>query len=421
MTMPQQPPAGAATTGAGNDPLNAAARLLQQGDSRGAAALLEQAVQSDPNNGRAHQYLGIARIQSGDGIRGIASLRDASRLLPQDAVIAYNLGAALNQSGRTDEARQALERALVLDPGHQKARQALADLVRSGGVPSVTSGPSASIPAGAQVASSSGSPGLSAVGQSAPPPPAPPAAPAAPAMPTLGAVGGGGGLQPVGGGGLQPVGGGGLQPVGGGGLQPVGGAAAAPPPPPPASGGAPGLPGGMMAVGGGAYAPPPASVAPPPVLGAAGSLPASAMSAQMFSREPTSGERVQRGLMWGAIYGQIWTAVQSCFILLAFFFMQSAKHAAVGFLVAMLVTLVVAVGYAILGGIVGLIIASLGADEDQGRWIGVGTAVLLVLGNLFLGIGIFGILICGIGFFWISGVIGRLIAQKVSERVDLFA
>ena len=55
----------------------------------------------------------------------MAPLGEAVRLLPNNPTPLVNLGAALLRLGRGDEARAALEKALVLDPQNAAAKKNL--------------------------------------------------------------------------------------------------------------------------------------------------------------------------------------------------------------------------------------------------------------------------------------------------------
>jgi len=58
----------------------------------------------------------------------VAPLSEAVRLLPKKATPLVNLGLALMRSGKRDEARTALEKALALDPQNAVAKKNLAAL-----------------------------------------------------------------------------------------------------------------------------------------------------------------------------------------------------------------------------------------------------------------------------------------------------
>jgi adenylate cyclase len=141
------------------DPLDASGHksmglaLLGRGDREGALAQARQALALSPNYATAHQLLGTTLIFSGEPREGLEALRQAMRLDPYDPVHYLRLAhvvpahyflheyeaaiaaaketlqhypdhpwlgrwlpAALAQAGRLDEARQALQQAIVRFP-----------------------------------------------------------------------------------------------------------------------------------------------------------------------------------------------------------------------------------------------------------------------------------------------------------------
>src|SRR5262249_22549996 len=70
-------------------------------------------------------------------------LQQAANLQPNDAGAQYNLAVALSQAQRAGEARAALERALIFDPNHAKARAALQSLEASASPPAAPPAPDA--------------------------------------------------------------------------------------------------------------------------------------------------------------------------------------------------------------------------------------------------------------------------------------
>jgi hypothetical protein len=319
-------------------------RLLQQGDATGATTLLAQAIQNDPSNGIAYQFLGIARSQTGDPAGGIAALREAARLLPQSAGVHYNLGVALTQAQQADEAHAALNTALTLDPTNAKVRAALEQLPTSSIAPTATP----SVPPLGTVG------GMASLGGVAPAP--------TPAIPT--------GSMPL------PV-------------PPSAGYVSSPTPPSavqPAAGPPP------NAVGGMAYTPP------------------AAVSPQMFSREPTTGQRILRGLGWGALYGQWWTLWR---FISAMVWGSFSGHAPINIVVWVIEMLVI---YSFVGSIAGLIIGAINGNAGSGSVVGI-VAGLLCFGVLLL-LSPSGIAFLNIFFWFITGrYVGANIARRVQERV----
>ncbi len=112
---------------------NAATRALlgtvkaQMGDLAGAEAAYRQALVLEPGNAIAQEALGSLLLQTGRLQEAEASLRKA---LAAGATPARDLklATALGQLGRTDEAIQAVEAAIALDPQDASARLQLGDL-----------------------------------------------------------------------------------------------------------------------------------------------------------------------------------------------------------------------------------------------------------------------------------------------------
>ena len=370
-------------------------RLYQAGDAVGARPHLEQAVRDDPASGHTHLYLGIVRCQLGDFAGGVQALREAARLLPSDASARYNLGLALERVGDTPGARTALEEALVLEPGNARARAAL------GRLPGAAPQPPAAAP--------------------------PPPTEARPASGGLAPIGGGGGLAPIGGGApsaptLTPVGGGASAPSG---LGSVGGGSSGggTPAHPAAYGGPPpmGPAGGTPPVRPGIPAPPPPDIHS---LTSGGALPTAALNTNMFSREPTAGERMARGVGWGSLMAQVWLLVNAVFLFMFGVLGQRPGEVGLAFVGFMIIILISSLGFAMGGAILGAVIAALGADEDQGATIGgiFGIGFLILRSVALMGFGgfqLFGILL-GIPFWWwIGSWVGKMTAEKVNERVGV--
>jgi len=68
---------------------------------------------------------GLAAINNGDWAAAVAANREALALDPSSADACNNLGWALAQLGRRDEAAQAYRRALAPRPGDDRARNNL--------------------------------------------------------------------------------------------------------------------------------------------------------------------------------------------------------------------------------------------------------------------------------------------------------
>lgn len=82
---------------------------------------LRRLLRLQPDNGRAHQQLGIANFRRGLYLQAEQDLQRALELLPESAALFYYRGEALNQLNRVDEAIAMMERALQLDTSNARA------------------------------------------------------------------------------------------------------------------------------------------------------------------------------------------------------------------------------------------------------------------------------------------------------------
>jgi hypothetical protein len=94
---------------------------LRRGASYAACYLLTEAVRQDPADAQTLGYLGIAWASENQPERALECLAAAARLDPQSAPLQHNLGIALEQAGRLADALAAYQRAMLLDPGYQRA------------------------------------------------------------------------------------------------------------------------------------------------------------------------------------------------------------------------------------------------------------------------------------------------------------
>jgi tetratricopeptide (TPR) repeat protein/mono/diheme cytochrome c family protein len=99
--------------------------LLSVGNAAGAIPHFEAALKARPDYFDAHYNLGIALASREDFKGALEQFRDAVKLKPEDANAQANLGSALAQAGNLPEAKACLERALKIDPNHQLARENL--------------------------------------------------------------------------------------------------------------------------------------------------------------------------------------------------------------------------------------------------------------------------------------------------------
>ena len=86
-------------------------------------AMVEQAVQAEPNNGYFVDSLGWAFYRLGDFQKAVKFLEHATMLQPGDPEIIDHLGDALWQVGRQFEARYQWQRVLTLDISEEKREQ----------------------------------------------------------------------------------------------------------------------------------------------------------------------------------------------------------------------------------------------------------------------------------------------------------
>jgi spermidine synthase len=86
------------------------------GDPAGAVEQYRRALELDPLDVQAHYNLGTALADLGRSDEALARYREAVRLQPSHAQAQHNLGAALANRGRLDEAIEHFRRAAALAP-----------------------------------------------------------------------------------------------------------------------------------------------------------------------------------------------------------------------------------------------------------------------------------------------------------------
>lgn len=110
---------------------NAVLRLLQAGRAADAARLGKQVLAQHPRDPALAQIVAIACLQSGDAPAGVALLRQAHALVPNDAGVAFNLAKALGDLRQFDDALAICNRpALAKVPDFMRLR---ADLLKAAG------------------------------------------------------------------------------------------------------------------------------------------------------------------------------------------------------------------------------------------------------------------------------------------------
>jgi tetratricopeptide (TPR) repeat protein len=82
----------------------------------------------NPNYAKAHYNLGLALYDQGKLEEAIACYRQGLRLNPNDADTHYNLGIALHDQGKLEEAIKELEQPVRLDPSSTLFRDHLETL-----------------------------------------------------------------------------------------------------------------------------------------------------------------------------------------------------------------------------------------------------------------------------------------------------
>jgi tetratricopeptide (TPR) repeat protein len=97
----------------------------EAGDMGKAVKEFEETVRIDKRHARAWYNLGLARNSLGKTAEAIAALREAEAAEPRDARIPYARATIHARLRQVTDAREAAQRALVLQPDYQDARQLL--------------------------------------------------------------------------------------------------------------------------------------------------------------------------------------------------------------------------------------------------------------------------------------------------------
>ena len=104
---------------------NIAVNLADRNDLAGAKKYAEQAYKINKTSPVVLESYGWVLVQAKDTAKGLPMLEQAASAAPNSATAAYHLGAALVASGRADDGKKQLQRALSGDlPDHlrEKAR-----------------------------------------------------------------------------------------------------------------------------------------------------------------------------------------------------------------------------------------------------------------------------------------------------------
>ena len=110
--------------------------LFQQQRHEEAEAAFRSAVEKasmEENRGVAHDALARFLIRLKRYDEGVAELKEAARLLPENAQVQYFLGVALNSTGNVDDAFGYLKRATELEPNNPEYLAGLATICRDAG------------------------------------------------------------------------------------------------------------------------------------------------------------------------------------------------------------------------------------------------------------------------------------------------
>ena len=114
----------------GNEVLIGRALLALGRSEEEAAARFRAALEADPRHPAALDRLGLVRFRQGRYREALDLYERHAAEDPDNAAIHSNIGAALYQLQRRDEAIASLERALELDPAHEPARRNLEQIRR---------------------------------------------------------------------------------------------------------------------------------------------------------------------------------------------------------------------------------------------------------------------------------------------------
>jgi len=109
--------------------------LMLTGDYQGALAPAQEAVRLRGDSPMTLSALGFVQLGLGRSEEALAAFRKVAVATPSSADAQFNIARALLALGRRVQVREALERALSLDPGHLAAGSAMAKIALEGGRP----------------------------------------------------------------------------------------------------------------------------------------------------------------------------------------------------------------------------------------------------------------------------------------------
>lgn len=100
----------------GSDDVKKGIAALKAGDTNGAKAAFEVAIQKNPKQADAHHYLGVVNEQTGARADAEKNYRRALDLQPDLQESSVNLAALLIDAGKFDEAASLMKKAIAKDP-----------------------------------------------------------------------------------------------------------------------------------------------------------------------------------------------------------------------------------------------------------------------------------------------------------------
>jgi Tfp pilus assembly protein PilF len=101
---------------ASGDDVKKGVAALRAGDTNGAKAAFEVAIQKNPKQADAHHYLGVVNEQTGQKADAEKNYRKALELDPGLEESAINLSAVLVEGGKFDEAANLMKKAIAKNP-----------------------------------------------------------------------------------------------------------------------------------------------------------------------------------------------------------------------------------------------------------------------------------------------------------------
>lgn len=109
--------------------LETAQRQWLAGQRTQAAATLESALQKTPHELKLRFALGVMRMETGEHAAALGIFTALTQDFPDLADPYNNLAVLYAGKGELDQAQQALEQALALQPGHAQAQENLGDVL----------------------------------------------------------------------------------------------------------------------------------------------------------------------------------------------------------------------------------------------------------------------------------------------------